>query len=170
MKKIILGIILLVTFLTTIPVKAANYSIRELIPVNIETTVVGDKFSYQGLYYNANKEGADKAKKNYIIFKQITNISDEAKPLSMSIGLFGEDRKNIGTIHICDGILQVKESKPYEIQITEEYLGKKNKKGEKYRLTDIKYIAIIDQNLTCRSKTGYDEYDGKTVDEITKRK
>ena len=168
MKKIVLSIILLITMLTAIPVNAANYDFRELIPVDIETTVVGDKFSYQGIYYNTgNKEGADKTKKDYIIFRKIANISDEAKPLSMSIALFGEDKKNIGTIHICDKTLQPKEGIPYEIEVTPEYLGIKEQKTKiKYKTKEIKYIAIIDQNLTCRNKTGADEYIGQTVQEI----
>lgn len=172
MKKIILSIILLFMVFTALPVNAANYEFRELIPVDLETTVIGDKLSYQGIYYNTgNKEGTDQTKKNYIIFRKIANISEEEYPLSMSIALFGEDKKNIGTIHICDGTLQSKEGKPYEIEVTPDYFGIKEKRTKiKYKATEVKYIAIIDQNSTCRNKTGADEYIGQTVQEIGYKK
>ena len=170
MKKIVLSLILLMTILTAIPVQAANYSIRELIPVDIETTVIGSKYSYQGVYYNANKENADVNKRNYIIFRKIANISDEARPLSFSIALFGEDRKNIGTIHICEGNIEVKQGQPYEIEVTTEYLGKRENDKYQYKPKDVKYISIIDENTTCRNKTGHDEYIGQTVQEIGYKK
>lgn len=161
MKKLVLSIILLVTMITALPVNASNYSIRELIPTDIETTVVGDKYSYQGIYFNATKS---ETKKNYIIFRAIANISTEDLPLSFSIGLFGEDKKNIGTIHICEDTLRPKESKPYEIEVTKEYLGKD------YNVKDVKYIAVIGENTTCRNKTGKDEYIGQKVEEIGYKK
>jgi hypothetical protein len=164
MKKIVLSLILLITIVSALPVNASNYSIRELIPVDTETTVVGDRFSYQGVYFNSKKEDADKTKRNYVIFKGITNITNEEVSLSVSIGLFGEDRKNIGTIHICDEKLQPKQTKPFEIEVTKAFIGKE------FNVKDVKYISIIGENTTCRDKTGYDEFIGQKVEEIGYKK
>ena len=80
MKNIIKIVLLLLT-ISIINTKAANYSIRELIPVNIETTIVTDNFSYKSLYYN----------NNYVVFKGIKNLSNEDLPISITIGLFDKN-------------------------------------------------------------------------------
>ncbi len=159
MKKIILSVIILLITITQIQVNAANYEMKELIPVDIETTIVNGKFSYKGLYYNAKKEDGDKSKRNYIIFRGIKNISDEARPVSISIALFGEDRLNIGMINFCTGNLNPGEEIPYEIEAKKEYFG------EDFKASDVKYISVISENLNCRT-TGADEFIGDTVDEI----
>ena len=55
MKKILFGLLVIITVLTTIPTQAANYNFKELIPVDIETTIVGEKISYRRFYYNVKK-------------------------------------------------------------------------------------------------------------------
>ena len=62
MKKIknIVRLLILITIMTIIPVNAANYELKELIPVNVETTIVTKHFSYRGFYYNDKSfKGAD---------------------------------------------------------------------------------------------------------------
>ena len=49
------------------------------------------------------------------IFKGIKNQKEEAKPISISIGLFDSKKENIGTINYCTDTLQAKEEKPYEL-------------------------------------------------------
>ena len=89
MKKIITLItILFITLITTTTVYAANYEIKELIPVGTKTTIVTKYFSYRQFYY----EKTD----NKIHFQSIKNISDTEMPVSISIGLFGKNKKNIG--------------------------------------------------------------------------
>jgi hypothetical protein len=51
MKKIKLLLLVILLF-SVIDTKAANYEIKELIPVNIETTIVTKNFSYKNFYYN----------------------------------------------------------------------------------------------------------------------
>ena len=164
MKKIVLSLIVIITLLATLPVHADNYSVKELIPVDIQTSVHTSNFIYKGMYYNANKADADTTKRNTIIFREIQNVSDEAKPLSISIALFDEKRKNIGTIHICEGSLAVKQGVPYEIPVTKEFLG------DGFKATDVKYIAVLSDNPTCRNRTGKDEYIGQKIDEIGMKK
>lgn len=150
MKNIIKIVLLLLT-ISIINTKAANYSIRELIPVNIETTIVTDNFSYKSLYYN----------NNYVVFKGIKNLSNEDLPISITIGLFDKNKKNIGTIHYCkeEEILKSKEEKSYAIPVDNTSISKEKSTD------DIHYIAILDENIHCR-KGGEDDFIGQKVEEI----
>ncbi len=157
MKKI--SLLILTLLIAFIPVKAANYEIRELIPINIETTIGTDNFTYRSFSYVVNKEGVDKTKNHTIIFKGIKNQRDEAKPISISIGLFDNKKENIGTINYCTDTLQAKEEKPYEIKVTKDNLAKK------FTVNDIKYISILSDNINCRT-TGTLDYVGQKVEDI----
>ncbi len=171
MKKIknIVRLLILITIMTIIPVNAANYELKELIPVNVETTIVTKHFSYRGFYYNDNKMEADQLNNNFIIFKGIKNISDEELPVTISVAFFDSAKKNIGTINYCsksdkasvvaETILKPGEEKPYVIEVNKKYLqdGK--------TVNDIKYISVLSENEKCRI-TGSQEYIGQTVEEI----
>ena len=159
MKKIIFSVIILLIAVAQMQVFAANYEVKELIPVDIETTIVPGKFSYKGLYYNAKKEDGDQSKRNYIIFKGVKNISDEARPISISIALFGEDKLNIGTINYCTGNLNPGEEVSLEIEVNKEYLG------EGFKPKDVKYISVLSENLNCRTG-GATDFIGDTVEKI----
>ncbi|MBR1936544.1 MAG: hypothetical protein IJ842_02510 [Bacilli bacterium] len=158
MKKLLL-ILLLTILLNPINSNAANYSLNELIPKNIETTIVTDNFSYKDFYYN---NGA-------ITFKGIKNLTNDEKPLSFSIALFNEEKKNIGTIYYCSkneenpllGIntLIAKEEKSFII-----YVHKYTKD-----INEISYISLIGDNHTCRGESN-DDYKGQTIEDITRNK
>ena len=162
-----IGIVILITILTILPVKAANYEIRELIPVNIETSINTKHFSYRDFYYNDYKTNDTTDKNNYIVFKSIKNISDEEVPVSISIGLFDKKKKNIGTINYCSKndnnstteVLKPGEEKAYAIEVKKDYLG------DKKTVNDIKYISVLSENSNCRI-TGSKENLGQTVEEI----
>lgn len=161
-KKILTILLLMITIMKTtmVEVEAANYELKELIPVDIETTIVTEHFSFKSFYYNSKKSND---KKNYVVFKGIKNRSDEALPITISIALFDENRENIGTINYCskeEGItLQTDEEKPYAIEVKKDYLAKGTK------VKDIKYIAILSENIRCRT-SGSQESIGQTVEEI----
>lgn len=170
MKKIIKLLLIICVISIFNNVKAANYELKELIPINTETTIVTNHFSYQSFSYKSKDIDGNNKSSNYIIFKNIKNISDDDLPISISIALFDKEKKNIGTINYCTAIkenerdniqkIKSKESMPFIIEITDEYLGK-NKKA-----SDIKYISVLSENINCRHKTGKDEYIGQTVEEI----
>ena len=101
MKRIIMFITILVITLVSQNVYAANYNIKELIPVNAHTTIGTNNFRYIDFYYNDNEMEADGLKNNFIIFSKIKNVSDEKRAVTVSIGLFDKDKKNIGTINYC---------------------------------------------------------------------
>ena len=170
MKKIVKIIILIgIIELGIDSVQAANYNIKELIPVNTETTIVTDHFSYRDFYYDGNKLDGDTSKNNYVIFKSIKNISKEELPVTISIGLFDKNKKNIGTINYCStsdkksvvagSKLKPEEEIPYAIEINKKSLqdGKKVK--------DIKYISILNENKNCRID-GSQDYVGQKIEEI----
>lgn len=152
LKLLLLGILLL----SVIDTKAANYVLKELIPLNIETTIVTDNFSYKNFYYNG---------KGMVIFQSIKNISKKDLPISISIGLFDDNKKNIGTINYCkkEDILLSKEEKSYVIQINNDQLAKEK------TIDNIHYISVLKDNINC-STTGNEEYIGQKVEEIGKIK
>ena len=167
LRKIIF--ILFITVIGVIPVKAANYELQELIPVNVETTIVTDHFSYKEFYYNDNDLEAESLHNNYVIFKGIENLTTEERPVSISIGFFDADKKNIGVINYCSSkdqtsivagtILQSKEEKSYVIEVTKKHLA------DGKTVNDIKYISVLSDNINCNTKGSLD-YVGRTVEEI----
>lgn len=154
MKKIITLVILLITIISIKNVNAANYELKELIPVGIKTTIVTKHFSYRQLYY-------DQAT-NEINFGSVKNIFDTELPLSISIGLFDEDKRNVGIIHYCEkdnNLIAAGAEIPFSVAVTSEYLGDKKTKD------DIKYIAVLEDNYTCKTDKSQ-IYVGQKVDDI----
>ena len=154
MKKIITLVILFITLILIKNVDAANYELKELIPVGIKTTIVTKHFSYRQLYYDQTT--------NEINFGSIKNIFDTELPLSISIGLFDEDQRNVGIIHFCEknnNHIAAGEEIPFSIAITSDYLGEKKTKD------DIKYIAVLEDNYTCKTDKSQ-IYVGQKVEDI----
>lgn len=169
MKRIIMFITILVITLVSQNVYAANYNIKELIPVNAHTTIGTNNFRYIDFYYNDNEMEADGLKNNFIIFSKIKNVSDEKKAVTVSIGLFDKDKKNIGTINYCSSKdktsvvagteLNPDEEKSYVIEVNKKYLA------DKKTVKDIEYISILSDNPNCTTGSSLD-FVGQTVDEI----
>ena len=162
MKKIFL--IIITTLMITLSVNAENYDLNELIPINKETTLGTDNLRYINFSY--------KEQENKIVFENIKNVSNEDKAITITIALFSEDKKNIGTVNYCTNnmptnnqvrVLKPNESTPYQIAITKDYLG------DEYNLKDIKYIAVISDNKNCLTKNK-DIYLGQKIDEIGQAK
>lgn len=166
MKKVVFIVIALIGgLLLPKSVMAANYGIRELIPVDIKDTIVTHHFSYKEFYFNtSSKDGLDR---HTIYFKGIKNLTDEEKPISISIGLFGKNRKNIGTINYCgkedNKVLKSKEEKEFSIIVDNRYILDDNV------LDDIKYISVLSDNINCNVE-GSLNYVGQTVQEIGYKK
>lgn len=169
MKRIIMLITILVITLVSQNVYAANYNIKELIPVNAHTTIGTNNFRYIDFYYNDNEMEADSLRNNFIIFSKIKNVSDEKKAVTVSIGLFDKDKKNIGTINYCSSKdktsvvagteLNPDEEKSYVIEVNKKYLA------DKKTVKDIEYISILSDNPNCTTGSSLD-FVGQTVDEI----
>lgn len=149
MKKIVKILILIMTVVLMKDVYAANYELKELIPVEIETSIHTNNFSYKKFSYKDEK----------IAFQGIKNLTDETRPISITIALFDKDKKNMGTINYCGAKLNQNEEVNYTINVTKDYLGEGRKTSE------IKYIAVISDNIRCRI-SGHDEYLGQTLKQM----
>ena len=170
MKRIIKVLVIVFVMFMFNKVNAANYELRELIPINTETTIVTDHFSYQSFYYKTKGIKDITNPNNYLIFSNIKNISDEDLPISISVALFDKNKKNIGTINYCTSmgeeksdtvhIIKAKGETPFIIEVSDEYLGKDKK------LSDVKYISVLSENINCRHNTGQEEFIGQTIEEI----
>ena len=152
MKKYIKLLIILLLVGITLPVKAANYAFKELIPQDKTTTIRGNTFLYKNLTYQ----------NGVVKFELIKNNSKEKKPLSVSIGLFDEKGKNIGIINYCSAE-QALNSKEEKENFIIDINGASMESGKTYK--DIKYISILGENSTCRLG-GSQEFIGQTVEEI----
>lgn len=167
MRRVVLLVLLMIGFTTN--VQAANYELMELIPVNKETTIVTKNFSYQNFYYNDNQLEAEALKNNFIIFEKIKNISEEERPVSISIGLFDKDKLNIGIVNYCSTNdkysavagtrLKPDEEMSYVIEVNERDLA--NDKS----MNDIEYIAILSDNENCRIG-GSKDFIGSKIEDI----
>ncbi len=164
MKKKIIWLILLIIG-SIVSVNAANYELKELIPVDIETNIITNHFMYRKIKYDDNSKNGDTLHNNAIVFERIKNLTDDERPITISIGLFDKNEKNIGTIHYCSSKdttpqnLASKEEVAYQIAVKNDYL----QKGKTVR--DIKYYAVISDNINCHTG-GSDEYLGQTIEEI----
>lgn len=169
MKKryFIFGIIILVCCM--VRVNAETYQLGELLPVDEHANLTTNIFEYRDFYYNDNTMEAQYLGNNFVIFKAIKNVSKEEYPVSISIGVFDQNKVNIGTVNYCatadntsvvaGTVLQSGEEKAYVIEINKRHLA------DKKSVSDIKYISILSDNKTC--KTGATlENAGKTIAEI----
>lgn len=165
MKRYLFLILLLLgSILMPNKVFAANYGIRELIPVGTHNTLVTHHFSFKDFYYNTS---SSEKNRHTIYFKGIKNLTEEEKPISISIALFGKNRKNIGTINYCgdksENRLKSKEEKVFSIPVTNEYIS------NKFVLDDISYIAVLSDNIGCNEGDSL-SFIGQTVEEIGYKK
>lgn len=150
MKKILYGFLLLIG-LFTINVNAANYEFKELIPVGIKNTLVTNNFSYQQFTLDSGK----------VEFGTIKNVSKKELPISISIAFFDENKRNMGILNYCreDEILKASEAREYSIDVTQ------NDIAEGKKVSEIKYIAILTDNVNCTKENSF-EYVGSTVEDI----
>ena len=149
MKRIIKVFLVLLVSLSIKTVYAENYKIKELIPYEIDTTIHTDNFSYKGIYFD----------KRGVHFNGIKNLTDEKKPISISIGMFDKNGKNIGTINFCEMDLNGKDEMSFIIEFEDKYFG------EGKTVKDVKYIAVLGDNITCKKK-GSRDFIGQSVDKM----
>lgn len=151
MKRIIKIFLVLIICLSVKTVYADNYKIKELIPYNVHTTIHTDNFSYKDMYFSLDG----------IYFGGIKNLSDKKLPITISVGLFDKRGINIGTINYCNYSIESKEEKGYFIEFKKDYFGKNKSVG------DIKYIAVLSDNINCRTE-GSTDYVGQHIDKLGK--
>ena len=149
MKRIIKVIFISIICLSIKTVYAENYKIKELIPYKVDTTIHTDNFSYKGIYFDERG----------VHFNGIKNLTDEKKTISISIGLFDKNGKNVGTINFCEMELNAKDEMSFIIEFEDKYFG------ENKSVKDVKYIAVLSDNITCKKK-GSRDFVGQSVDKM----
>lgn len=175
LKRILFTMIL---FCFTFSVKAANYPIKTLIPIDTSATVDTDVFTYQDFIYNSS---VDDRGNNTITFSQIINHTDKRMPVSINLLLFNGDKKNIGYLTYCSDKDLDSEynqfkidgggSSAFSVNVSSRYFGIHEEKSGitthdvKYSPSDVKYIAVMDDNKYCQVG-GYNNYVGKSIDQI----
>lgn len=150
--KIIAIIIITIIISSKETVNGANYEIKELIPVNTETIIKGEKLIYKNIKYENDK----------IIIEKIRNNSEEPLKVTISIGLFNEKKENIMIINYCsdtDIIGAKQDVENYEINVD------LTKFPEETTSKDVHYLSVLNTNSTCRHG-GEQEYVGKKVQDI----
>ena len=166
MKKVLFVCILFLAF--TLNVKAREYGLYQLIPVNSDATVETENFVYSNFYYNDNEMQANALKSNHIIFSSIKNISKEERPISISIGVFDKDKKNIGIVNYCSSnekysLLPTSIKSGEEMAYSVGVMSKHIVDGR--NITEVKYISVLGDNVDCKM-AGTSEGEGMTVEEM----
>jgi len=152
MKKYIISLILIFILFLTPNVYAADYKEKELIPVDTETTVRTDNFIYKGIVYS----------KGNINIEFVRNKSANELPISISVALFDSEKKNIGLINYCDEKIVLGYREKYsEIGINVSNYSRK----EGTTLSDIKFIAVWNDNVTCKTRDSLD-YVGQKIENM----
>lgn len=172
-KKLVVVAVLAMIFVMNISnVKAVNSSnVGTFIKENITVDVRSEHFTYKGISFTRK---ADEKGYGRINFDKITNTSDTLMHVSISIGLFNKDKINIGTINYCASkdldsdysgkTLKKGESTPFYVTISP-----KRHLTEDYKVEDIAYIAVINDNKFCKVG-GADTYAGLTLEDINENK
>ena len=166
MKKVLFLCILFLSF--TLNVEASEYGLYQLIPVNSDATVETENFVYSNFYYNDNEMQANALKSNHVIFSSIKNISKEERPISISIGVFDKDKKNIGIVNYCSSnekysLLPTSIKSGEEMAYSVGVMSKHIVDGR--NITEVKYIAVLGDNADCKM-AGTSEGEGMTVEEM----
>ena len=154
--------VLVISFSFFIPgVSALDEETATLFTADTPHTVDTEYFTYDSVYY---RDG-------YIIFGSIKNLDKTKKPVSITLGLFDKNEKNIGVINYCsnkdydseyaDTELMSMDATGYRIKVSDKYLSK-GKSGD-----DIYYLSVLDDNEYC-TVGGYLNYEGMTLDQIFK--
>ena len=180
MKKIIKGLLFGITiFCAFTTVHATTYPAKTLIPVDTVATVETDLFTYQDFVFQSAADSQGNASMN---FNQIINRTDSKIPISINVLLFNDKEKNIGFVTYCTDKdydtdynrfkIGEKQSVPFSISITPTYFAsyhykdkKQIPKSKKYTASEVKYIAVLDDNPYCQIG-GYDNYVGKKLYKI----
>ena len=165
MKKCICCLIVLLA-LCFINVEAEDYQVNSLIPVDTTATVNTEKFSYIDFIYHSQIDNKGNAS---IDFNSIKNNTHSKTAVSINILLFDGDKKNVGFLTYCSdkdlssGNYGFKlldgESKPFNIAVVKKYFA------DKKSASDVKFIAVMDENKYCQIG-GYDKYAGSSIEDI----
>ena len=162
MKKILLFIFIILSCILN--VYAEN--IYEYSDINNSIDVSTDNFIYTNISYS---NSIDSLGNHFFNINNIHNVSNRKVPISISIGMFDINRKNIGTIVYCSSsdydsdysgvLLNKNESRSVKISIKSKYFI------EGKNINDLKGFSILNDNSNCDS-AGFFKYKDLTIEEI----
>ena len=166
-KKICYLLFVVILFFTiVVDVRAEDYKVNTLIPVNTVASVETDKFDYKNFVYDSNIDEKGNAT---LKFEGIQNNTLSKTAISIDVLLFDEQKKNIGYLTYCTDKdvssdnagfkIRANQIVPFSINVTTRYFveGKAPK--------DVRYIAVRDENKYCQIG-GYSNYKDLTIEEI----
>ena len=167
MKRYLKILLLVVISIFLVDVYAVEYNPYDSIPItSSNATIKTNHFTYNGVNYNKN---LDETNSTYFSFAGIVNSTNKKVPVTVAIGLFDKDGRNIGTIFYCTkrdydskySGLEIKSNKstPFKISAKKKYFV------ENRSATEIVSYSILSDNIDCES-AGFTKYKGLTLAEI----
>ena len=169
MKKILVLLIGLFCF-NLIPVKAIEeVNLNVLHEINSNYNVTTNNFNYENINYNPT---LDSTGRSTITIGNIHNNTSRKVPISIRIGLFDANKKNIGVVNYCSThdtesdysykLLLASEDSKFSLKVSENKHLAKNKK-----ISDVSYIAVLNDNIDCTTDGMANKYTDLTIEEIT---
>ncbi len=167
MKRYIKCLVLLIISVCVFNVYAIEYNPYDTIPITSTNATVRTKtFNYNGITYNKK---LDETSSTNFTFSGIVNNTKKRIPVTITIGLFDKDGKNIGTIFYCTkrdydskfSGLEIKSGKStaFKISVKKKYLVDNKSANE------IVSYSILSDNEVCEA-VKFDRYKGLTLAEI----
>lgn len=166
-KKICYLLCVVILFFTiVVDVRAEDYKVNTLIPVNTVASVETDKFDYKNFVFDSTIDEKGNAT---LKFEGIQNNTLSKTAISIDVLLFDENKKNIGYLTYCTDKdvssdnagfkIRANQIVPFTINVTDRYFveGKAPK--------DVRFIAVRDENKYCQIG-GYSNYKDLTIEEI----
>lgn len=169
MKKFIYYLVLIIGILCPTYVFAQEYQVKELIPVDTVATVNTEKLKYNDFIYSSSVDAKGNTK---ITFNSISNNTMSKIPVSINLLLFDSNKKNIGIVTYCSNKDVSSNYAGFQLAGNQASTFTINVVSTKYfvdgkKPSDVAYVSVLDENKYCQVG-GYDNYEGLTIDEITK--
>ena len=165
--KYLKALLLIITSIFLIDVNAIDYNPYDSIPItSVNANIKSKTFNYNGVTYNS---GLDETNSPYFTFSGIHNNTNKKIPVTVAIGLFDNQGKNIGTIFYCTkrdydskySGLEVKANSSVSFKIS----AKKKYFVSNRSANEIASYAILSDNKDCEA-AGFTKYQGLTLAEI----
>ncbi len=167
MKKIAILLLALVCF-SILGVEAKDdVNTNTLYPVNSSFNVETEYFNYDNVIYNSLLDNNGKAT---LTMGNVYNATKKKVPVSISVGLFDSEKKNMGVVNYCSTKdlesdyafkqLTTGENTTFAIKVSQDdYISSGRE------LANVAYVAVFSDNKYCKVG-GKDNYVGLTIEEI----
>ena len=167
MRRYFKYLVLVIVSIFLFDVEAMEYNTYDSIPITSTNATINTKnFTYNGVTYN---KGLDDTGSTYFSFSGIVNKYKKKIPITVAIGMFDKDGKNIGTIFYCtkrdyDSKYSGLEIKP-NASVSFTISAKRKYFVNGRSATEIASYSILSDNFNCDA-AGFTKYKGLTITEI----